>query len=165
MIDVESLKLLAVRNYALLEPGLHRGAQPIDPFEYRWLARLGVKRIVNLRAEAIGSDEVNSKGEGAFQFVRVPIVDDTAPTTAQADQFVALVRDKVPMFWHCHHGHGRTSTMSVLARLVRTPTWTLDQAIAEESTRFGFTFAIPEQLAFLHAYAPTLIGGHPHATV
>jgi protein-tyrosine phosphatase len=150
-MTMENAKLLAVRNFAEVHPGLYRGAQPVDDFEYQWLREtFGVNAIVNLRAEAPTLD--NDKG---ISLVTLAVVDDKAPTFEQADIFVRTITNG-STFYHCAHGHGRTSTFTVIARLHEG--WTLEAAMREERDRFGYAFKNFSQIDFLSSYAQRMKG-------
>jgi len=152
--------LVAVRNFAEVEPQrIFRGAQPLEWWEFAWLAnQLGVKTFVDLREESyydrrmIADLLAKQRVPTDVNAIRVPVTDDKPPTIDQANQFADLVRNlKEPMFFHCSHGHGRTSTFNVIARLAQG--WSLDQAIAEERDTYGYEFRIPSQVEFLKSYA------------
>jgi protein tyrosine/serine phosphatase len=142
--------LVPLRNFAELRPGtLFRSAQPLYPYEYAFLAqKLGVRALVNLRAEA----NLDAAHRERFTLLDVPVRDDEAPTDAQAAAFLAFLADPKtgPTLFHCEHGHGRTSTFAVLARLAEG--WPLERALAEEAA-LGYTFHHPAQTDFLTAWA------------
>jgi len=95
--------------------GLYRSSQP-SPEGFAWLKSSGIKTIVDLRDEHDDAPVIGPLGFG--KYVYIPIVDNTPPTNAQAEQFLALVTDRGnwPILVHCNYGVGRAGAMSVLTR-------------------------------------------------
>lgn len=147
--------LLAVRNFAQVIPGLlYRGAQPHSQFEYDWLAQMGVKGLVNLRTAATAREQRNADRLG-FSLVTLGVVDDTAPSVEQARTFITMLQQarNYPLYVHCKHGHGRTSTFCILARLAQGAS--LEAAFAEQHT-LGYVPVHVSQREFLVTMAPVI---------
>jgi|SRR5665213_615138 len=135
-------------NFGWLETWIARGAEP-TPSGFRWLSDAAFITVVNLRAEDnTESFLTRDLGLGGYY---IPVVDNTAPTDAQAFDWLNLCADMAArtLFVHCQSGHGRTSTFCVLLRLAQGHK--LEEAIDEEVKHFGFK---PEhdvaQVAYLH---------------
>lgn len=142
--------LVPIRNFAEVRSGLYRSAQPEYRYEWRWLRdHTDVELVVSLRAEH-APDKVPSP----LRAVRIPIKDHAAPTDEQAGLFLHYLDEGTPLLVHCEHGHGRTSTMVVLARLHEG--WSLGEAINEERDRFGYQFRHLDELRFLQRWAARL---------
>ena len=139
-----------LQNFGWVCDWLGRGADP-NPAGFSWLTQTArVKTIVNLRAE--DNTEAILAGALGFTAVQIPVVDNTAPTQAQALQFLDLCESEAarPIFVHCQSGHGRTSTFCALVRLAQG--WKLDDAIEEAVQRYGYQpEKDPSQVAFLKA--------------
>lgn len=140
--------LVPLRNFALVDEKkqIYRSAQPLYGYEYRWLSKmLGIKQIFNLRTEEIDARLTTGLGIGV-ETISIP--DRGVPTLKQALDFMDEIRKiKVPSLIHCTHGHGRTSTFSVLVRIAIG--WDVHDAIKEEKIKFHYEFAHPLQEEFL----------------
>lgn len=144
---VTKLGLIPLRNFAMIdnEKNIYRSAQPMYHYEYEWLKnKLGVGTIVNIRSESKHDDNMNVEG---FNVIDFNVPDHCVPSLKDAHRFMGLIRNGKNILFHCEHGHGRTSTFCVLARLAMG--WTLDEALTEETIGFGYNFRHPEQLEFL----------------
>lgn len=141
--------LVPIRNFAIVDEqrGLYRSAQPIYSYEYVWLKNLGIKTIINLRAE---SDIDNKKApKVGINVVNVRVKDHYIPTKEQVQVFIDTLKDEsnYPLIFHCQHGHGRTSTFCMLARMVMG--WSHEQALKEETETYQYHFRYQPQIEFL----------------
>jgi protein tyrosine phosphatase (PTP) superfamily phosphohydrolase (DUF442 family) len=144
--------------YAEVIPGtLYRSSQP-SPAGFAWLKANGIHTIVDLRDEHDDAPVVGSLG--FRKYVYMPIVDNTPPTNDQAEQFLALVRDRStwPILVHCNYGVGRAGTMSVLTRYA-VQGMSLEDAYASSVLFGGGPFPQAVWLAeWAQTHAP---GDHP----
>ena len=144
----KNIGLVPLRNFGVVDPEnkIYRSAQPMYAYEYRWIKNvLGVETIVNLRAESRHDDRMNTMG---FEVVNINVKDHNPPSKRQAMEFINLVKSKKgKIFFHCEHGHGRTSTFCVLAKIAMGSD--LDTALAEEKDVFNYEFRHPKQKEFL----------------
>lgn len=144
--------------YGEVLPGtLYRSAQP-SPSGFAWLKSIGMKTIVDLRDEHDDAPVVGPMGFG--KYVYIPIVDNTPPTNAQAEQFLALVTDRSnwPILVHCNYGVGRAGTMTVLTRYA-VQGMAMDDAYASSVIFGGGPFPQAVWLAeWAQTHAP---GDHP----
>lgn len=117
---------------------LWRGSWPSDA-DLAWLKSKGIHTCVNLCAERLQVDSVIKLGLLA---VNVPILDNDAPTVAQAKEFVELVGGaNAPAYVHCEQGKGRTGCM-VAAYRILAQGWK-NEAALHEAVNFGLV--MPEQ--------------------
>lgn len=137
-----NLGLIPIRNFGIVLPGIYRSAQPLYTADYKWLAKLGVKKIINLRKES-KHDKVAKKV--GIEVVNIPVADHCAPTMAQVKKFQKHIGDGV--LFHCEHGHGRTSSFSVITNLIHGKS--LGESLHIELFRFGYHFKHKKQLQFL----------------
>jgi len=99
--------------------GLYRGGQPTTA-GFQFLKEMGVKTIINLRAE----DNTESKTVQALgmNYVQIP-VDEVRPWTrlspASIAKYFELVNNPAnyPIFFHCWRGADRTGTFAALYRI------------------------------------------------
>jgi protein tyrosine phosphatase (PTP) superfamily phosphohydrolase (DUF442 family) len=144
--------------YGEVLPGaLYRSAQP-SPAGFAWLKANGIRTIVDLRDEHDDASVVGPMGFG--KYVYIPIVDNTPPTNAQAEQFLALVtnRGNWPILVHCNYGVGRAGTMTVLTRYA-VQGMAMDDAYASSVVFGGGPFP---QAVWLLEWAQTHApGDHP----
>ena len=146
------LGLIPLRNFGIIDQskGMYRSAQPEYEFDYTWLKeKLGVDLVFNLRKEA-DADRSMCKQCG-IEVTDILVPDHEAPSVEQADTFIDFVKAvNKPLLIHCEHGHGRTSTFSVLLKLGIG--FTLDDAVKDEEVRFQYVFKYPVQADFLKSY-------------
>ena len=147
--------LVPIRNFAIVDENkrLYRSAQPMYRYEYEWLRnKLGLSHIVNLRSES-SHDNMFAPANG-IEVKTIAVPDHKVPTVEQAQDFIEFVQNNENILFHCEHGHGRTSTFCVLARIATG--WTLEDAIKEELEVFGYEFKHPAQLEFLQSNFSTV---------
>ena len=153
--------LVAVRNFAEVEPGIYRGAQPLEWWEFDWLVKeRGVRRFIDLRAESKFDSKMIGElmarhDDKDLRFTQYPVVDNQAPTVLQAERFLEEVRenqrDDVGTFFHCSHGRGRTSTFAAILTIDHHAT--AKQAMQLEADLYGYTFRNQPQIDFLNHFA------------
>lgn len=137
---MKNIGLVPLINFGVIdsEKEIFRCAQPQYLYQYRWIKNvLGVDTIINLRSECRHDDYMNKLHDLGFNVINVDVKDHQCPTMLQAQLFMSLVKAGKCII-HCAHGHGRTSTFSVLARIATG--WTLDKAMKEEKQKFHYEF-------------------------
>lgn len=143
------LGLVPIRNFAHIIDNIYRSAQPLATYEYKWLSEVvGIDIIVNLRAEL--DHDKQFINEFNFECHTYSVKDHEPPTIEQANGFINLIKDiniTSNVLIHCEHGHGRTSTFSVLAKIAKGVT--VEDAIADEKSRFHYHFKHHLQEKFL----------------
>jgi hypothetical protein len=92
--------------------------------------------------------------------LNVKILDNSAPTVAQMNEFIAFARAHPPTYLHCEAGKGRTGT-AVACYRIAVDRWTADQAIAEASS---FGLSLINQIAFIRQFAQAAATANPGST-
>jgi tyrosine-protein phosphatase SIW14 len=133
----DEVHYLELPNFHQVNAQLYRGAQP-KPEGLAQLARLGIKTIINLRADdaRAGGEEQAARALG-LGYYKVPMLGIGRPKDAAAERALALINDPQlqPVFIHCKRGADRTGTIIACYR-IRHDGWT-DAAALAEAKRYG----------------------------
>jgi len=121
---------VSIDNFGQVNDHLYRGSQPKDD-EYRQLATLGVKTILDLREDAVRNGKSDAERAG-LHYVNLPLEDKRYPQADAADKFLKIVNDEAnwPVYVHCAGGRHRTGAMIAVYRMA-VDHWTVDQAYNE----------------------------------
>ena len=102
-----------IKNFDQVDAHVFRGGQPTgEGFQY--LARLGVKTIIDLREAGDRSKAEERMVTGArMKYVNVPMAGFTPPTKAEITKILTILEDSTtgPVFVHCWHGADRTGAV------------------------------------------------------
>jgi protein tyrosine/serine phosphatase len=121
---------VTVENFGKVTEFYYRGAQPKDD-EYKQLATIGIKTIIDLRDDA--KDYARTLAEGAgLKYINLPMSDKSYPAAGAAKKFLSIVSDKEnwPVYVHCAGGRHRTGAMTAVFRM-DTQGWDADRAYGE----------------------------------
>ena len=91
----------------------------------------------------------------------IPILDNSPPSVAQMQDFVAFASGNQPCYVHCEAGKGRTGT-AVASYRMAVDGWSTERAI-DEGKKFGL--AMPNQIEFLQKFGDSLGLSAPAAPV
>ena len=118
----------AIPRFDQVAKGFYRGGQPRRQ-GYEYLKQLGVKTVINLRAENQEAEEVKSLG---LHNVHIPINPWERVPEIKIQMFLQVLRDRdsYPVFVHCGHGADRTGFMVGLFRIAFQD-WSADRAYQE----------------------------------
>lgn len=129
-----------IENFGWLTEGQLAGSGGlIHHVELTWLWEQGVRAIVSLtefslRREKLLLHQLDPLG---FVYHHIPVVDETAPSQEQVDEFIRFVNEMLNLgravLVHCRGGYGRTGTM--LACYLVSRGWEAEKAIAEVRAR------------------------------
>jgi len=130
-------------NFAVVAPGIYRGAAP-TPDGLAQLKKMGVVHVIDLRIERKGQDEeaAAAKRRG-LDLTRIRMGRE-APTEKQVKEFMDIIRQAKtkPVFVHCQHGADRTGAMIGIYRAVDCG-WNFED-IWKEMRRYGFKTYLAE---------------------
>ena len=130
-----------IKNFGQMDERFYRGAQPKED-DYRSLAELGIKTVIDLRddAEAYERPAVEALG---MRYVNIPMSDKHYPREDQIEAFLKLVNNPATgaFYVHCAGGRHRTGVMGAVYRFTKYG-WNYDQVYKEMKdydfyTRFG----------------------------
>ncbi|MGH9905731.1 MAG: fused DSP-PTPase phosphatase/NAD kinase-like protein, partial [Pyrinomonadaceae bacterium] len=122
-----SANAVRIKNFGQMDTRFYRGAQP-DKDDYKDLAALGIKTIIDLREDP--KSYVRSLVESlGMKYVNIPMVTKKYPTPAATETFLKTVSDPETgkFFVHCAGGRHRTGAMGAVYRF-QFYDWNFDQA-------------------------------------
>lgn len=132
-------------------PWLTRGGQP-EKRDYVALYDSGIRLVVNLRLR--GETRAIERHAPGLISVHIPVPNHMVPSHEQALKWLHLCQAHLhglPIYVHCHAGHGRTSVFCSLVRIAQG--WDAERAIAEERA-YGFDPAEEEiQAAYIRRFS------------
>ena len=143
-----------INNFDQVNAQVYRGAQPNEE-GFRYLAKIGVKTILDLREDGRRSaTEKRMVVAAGMQYVNVPMTGLIAPTRAQIGTILALLEDagKGPVFVHCLRGADRTGAV-IAAYRIDHDQWDSARALKEAMAHGMSFFQIPRQ-RFIQAFHP-----------
>ena len=121
---------VTIKNFGQMDDRFFRGGQPKED-EYRELAALGVKTIIDLRDDP--KDYAKSTAEAlGMRYVNIKMSDSEYPPASKIEEFLKLVDDPTTgkFYVHCAGGRHRTGVVGAVYRFNHY-NWNYDQAYAE----------------------------------
>lgn len=141
-------------NFREVDAHVYRGGQPTGE-GLKYLARIGVKTIVDLRgAGKRSSEEARAVTALGMHYVSVPMSGLTPPTEAQISRVLALLEDSGagPVFVHCRRGADRTGAV-VAAYRIDFDRWSNARALREAMSDGMSFFQLPRQ-RYIRTFRP-----------
>jgi protein tyrosine/serine phosphatase len=137
----KSFASVTIKNFGQMDNHFYRGAQPREE-EYKELAELGVKTIIDLRDDPL--PYANKAATAAhMQYLNIPMSDKDYPKDASIEEFLNVTgkEGNSPFFVHCAGGRHRSGVMGAMYRFNHDG-WNYDSAYEEMKnydfyTRFG----------------------------
>jgi protein tyrosine phosphatase (PTP) superfamily phosphohydrolase (DUF442 family) len=132
---------IKIKNFGQMDDRFYRGAQP-DKKDYKDLAALGIKTIIDLREDPESYEKPLVESLG-MTYVNIPMIGKKYPTPEATEAFLKTINDPATgkFFVHCAGGRHRTGAMGAVYRF-QFYDWDFDQAYKEMKqydfyTRFG----------------------------
>ena len=135
-----------IKNFDQVDAHVYRGGQPTDE-GLQYLARLGVKTIVDLRETGDRSNAEKRVVTGAgMKYVNVPMTGLTPPTDAEITGILAILEDNTtgPVFVHCLRGADRTGAV-IAAYHISHDNWDNARALKDAKAHNMSFFQFPRQ--------------------
>ena len=139
-------------NFHQVNQRLYRGAQP-KAGGIKRLAQLGIKTVVNLRADderaRAEAQEAESTG---LRYFNVPFKNLGRPTDEQLQRVLVIIKsaENQPVFVHCKRGADRTGTVVAVYR-IEHDRWTGVQA-QKEANGYRMRFWQLGMKDYIHDY-------------
>jgi len=107
---------ITIKNFGQMDMHFYRGAQP-QPEDYKALAALGIKTIIDLRDDPTSYEKANAEALG-IKYVNIPMSDTHKPASEQVETFIHLAKDESnwPFYVHCIGGRHRTGLIGAIYR-------------------------------------------------
>lgn len=139
-------------NFHRVNDRLYRGAQP-KRGGIRRLAQLGIKTVVNLRAddERSQAEEQEARAAG-LRYFNVPFERLGRPTDEQVERVLSIINkpENQPVLVHCQRGADRTGAIIAVYHIEHDG-WTSERAKAE-ANRYGMRWWQRGKKNYIHDY-------------
>jgi protein tyrosine/serine phosphatase len=121
---------IKIKNFGKMDDHFYRGAQP-KPDDYKALAALGIKTIIDLRNDPTKYEKVEAEKAG-IKYVNIPMSDKDKPADDKIVTFfnIARAQENLPMYVHCIGGRHRTGLIGAVYRFDKYK-WDYDNAYQE----------------------------------
>jgi protein tyrosine phosphatase (PTP) superfamily phosphohydrolase (DUF442 family) len=121
---------IKIKNFGKMDEAFYRGAQP-KPGDYKALADLGIKTIIDLRDDPTSYEKPDAEAAG-IKYVNIKMSDKTKPPDDQILAFFAVANDAAnqPFYVHCAGGRHRTGLIGAVYRFDKYH-WDFDNAYKE----------------------------------
>ncbi|MCA1613400.1 MAG: tyrosine-protein phosphatase [Acidobacteria bacterium] len=121
---------IKIKNFGQMDERFFRGAQPKER-DYSALAALGIKTVIDLRAETEDYSRQAAEAAG-LRYVNIPMVEKKYPTEESVAAFLKTVDDPGTgkFFLHCAGGRHRTGALGAVYRFTKYG-WDYEHAYRE----------------------------------
>jgi tyrosine-protein phosphatase SIW14 len=146
-----------IKNFDQVDAHVYRGGQPTDE-GFRYLAKLGVKSIIDLREadDRSKAEERVVTGSG-MQYVNVPMTGLTPPSEAEITKILTMLEDSTtgPVFVHCKRGADRTGAV-IAAYHIDHDKWDNASALRDAKAHSMSFFQLPRQ-NYIKDFRPLIV--------
>ena len=115
--QTDQAQTIKIKNFGKLDERFYRGAQPKES-DFKDLAALGIKTIVDLRDDPTGYEKAAAEAAG-MQYINIGMSDTKYPKEEQIQQFLKLASDPATgkFYVHCVGGRHRTGVAGAVYRM------------------------------------------------
>jgi tyrosine-protein phosphatase SIW14 len=155
-----------IGNFYQVDEHVYRGAQP-TPEGFKYLAKLGVKTVLDLRESGGRSaEEAQLVTALGMHYVNIPMTGLTAPTDAETKRILALLEDANSggVFVHCMRGADRTGAV-IAAYRIDYHHWDSPRALKEAMSCGMSFFQLPRQSYIRNFHLLTVVENTQVASV
>jgi tyrosine-protein phosphatase SIW14 len=153
-----------IHNFYKVDEHVYRGAQPTEE-GFRYLAKIGVKTIVDLREPGErGRKEQSVVTTEGMKYVNIPMSGLTAPTETEITRILIMLENNTtgPVFVHCMRGADRTGAV-IAAYRIDHDGWENSRALKEALADGMSFFQIPRQ-HFIRDFRPHVMQAQTNGT-
>src|SRR6266478_1976661 len=146
-----------IKNFDKVDAHVYRGAQPTDE-GFQYLARIGVKTIIDLReTDSRSQAEQRVVSDAGMQYVNVPMTGHTPPTEAEITKILAVLEEGTtgPVFVHCQRGADRTGAV-IAAYHIDHDKWDNVRALQDAKAHSMSVFQFQRQ-KYIQDFRPRII--------
>lgn len=128
---------IKIKNFGQMDERFYRGAQPKNEEDYKILAAMGIKTIIDLQAEPKEYEKPIVESLG-MKYINIPMISKKYPTEEATQAFLKIVNDPETgkFYVHCAGGRHRTGAMGAVYRF-QFYDWNFDQ-VYKEMKQFDF---------------------------
>ncbi|HEX5702461.1 MAG TPA: tyrosine-protein phosphatase [Pyrinomonadaceae bacterium] len=126
-----------IKNFGQMDDRFFRGAQPKTEEDYKALAALGIKTIIDLTDDPKEYEKPLVESLG-MKYVHIPMIAKKYPTPAATEAFLKTVNDPSTgkFYLHCAGGRHRTGAMGAVYRY-EFYNWDFDK-VYQEMKQYDF---------------------------
>jgi len=146
-----------IHNFYKVDDHVYRGGQPTDE-GFQYLAKIGVKAVIDLREEGEGRrNEESVVTTAGMKYINVPMTGLTPPTDGEISKILGILEDGAtgPVFVHCQRGADRTGAVIASYRIEHDG-WDNGRALKEAMANGMSFFQFPRQ-SFIRNFQPRTI--------
>ena len=129
--------LVRIKNFGQMDDRFFRGAQPKTEEDYKALAAMGIKTIIDLTDDPKEYEKPMAESFG-MKYVHIPMIAKKYPTPEATEAFLKTVNDPETgkFYLHCAGGRHRTGAMGAVYRY-EFYKWDFDQ-VYQEMKKYDF---------------------------
>jgi tyrosine-protein phosphatase SIW14 len=126
-----SFSNIKIKNFGQMDERFYRGSQPKKEEDYKALAALGIKTVIDLQEKPKDYEKSMVEALG-MRYVNIPMPTKEYPKQEWVDAFLKVVDDPATgkFYVHCAGGRHRTGSMGAVYRYTKYG-WTFEQVYAE----------------------------------